>query len=303
MAKKKRIVINDQELTPTVLATIKERKFGFVGLILLFAVFGSVVFYLPEISKYVDAYLNPVENIPTINNGKDDEDNEQEIVITEYPYSSSLEIKEKNIFTFNTFNIVDNKLTFNVVNPNSVALKFDSYHYFLEIFNEKDTLLQRIQLKDIVVGASANTSVSYDLTDINVSYFTLVEIKEEDYPAYIVKTDENKKGTLVCTKGNEIVNYLLDDNKLYAIEDVFNVNNTDVNYATLWSTYQALSSTYNTINGVTSEVTVNDTSLVFKTHIDLNTNDNAGISDIIYKKNTDAKIMRFELMSNGYSCK
>ena len=56
MARKKKIVIVDKELTPTVLATIENKKTGLIGLVLLFIIFGGVVYYLPEISLYVENY-------------------------------------------------------------------------------------------------------------------------------------------------------------------------------------------------------------------------------------------------------
>lgn len=304
MAKKKRKVeIIDKELTPTVLAKVEEKKVNLIGLFVLFVIFGVVVYFLPDISMYVDSFFNPTINNPTPNNPSgngDGEDNELET--KKYEYSSNLSIDINSLFILNKFSINENKLIFTINNSMAVSLNLDKYQYFLEIYNSSNTILQRIQLKDITVAASRTTELSYDLVDANIAYFTLREIPIEEYPAYVVAADANKQGMLVCRKGYEQINYLLEDNKLYSIEDIYSIDNTDVNYSTLWSTYLSLAATYNNLNGVTSEVTTGDTGLKFTTKIDLTINSNVSINKIVYPKDTDAKVMSFELESNGYKC-
>ena len=62
MAKKKQIVINEEELTPTTLAVVEDKKkesiLGIFWLFLIFAIFIVGVIYLPEISQYINNYFN-----------------------------------------------------------------------------------------------------------------------------------------------------------------------------------------------------------------------------------------------------
>ena len=64
MARKKKVVIVDQELTPTVLATKKEKKGSVIWILFIFIIFIGVVIYLPDIAVYVEDYLNPQVDVP-----------------------------------------------------------------------------------------------------------------------------------------------------------------------------------------------------------------------------------------------
>lgn len=304
MAKKKQnVVIKDEELTPTVLATIENKKNNLLGLVILFVIFGAVVYFLPDITNYVEGFLNPeVKDTKTNNNVPTDNNQEEETVtVTKYEYSNDLVIDIEK-FSLSNFSIVENKLNFTLNNKTNGILTMDNYNYYLEIYSETDTLIERIKLDDISVGSNISTELQYDLTAGNVSYFTLMEIKEEDYTAFTAPANDNGEATLVCTKDNEKINYMLKDNKLYLIQDHFEVSNLDENYNTLLSTYQSLAATYNSQNGVTSSVNIETDKLIFSTYIDLSVNSSVNINKIVYPKDTDAKIMRFELSSKGYTC-
>ena len=62
MAKKKQIIINNQELTPTVLAVKEDKKtvsmIGFLWITLIFIAFIAASLYLPDLSKTLKKYLN-----------------------------------------------------------------------------------------------------------------------------------------------------------------------------------------------------------------------------------------------------
>ena len=88
MARKKKVVIVDQELTPTVLATKKEKKGSVIWILFIFIIFIGVVIYLPDIAVYVEDYLNPqvdVPNTPSNPNGNkpDDSDDSSDIKVNE----------------------------------------------------------------------------------------------------------------------------------------------------------------------------------------------------------------------------
>ena len=74
MAKKKQIVINNQELTPTVLAVKEDKKtvsmIGFLWITLIFIAFVAAVLYMPQISSFLKKYIN---FLPFVNFDIDDE--------------------------------------------------------------------------------------------------------------------------------------------------------------------------------------------------------------------------------------
>ena len=308
MAKKKKIVIVDQELTPTVLANFGKRKFPLIGVIILVIIFGAVIFYLPDISVLLDKYL-PFLGITTpegyykepSNNPSQKE--EEETVIDEYQYTEDLAIEEKD-FILNNFVLKENNiLAIDINNKNSISLNLNDYNYYLQLYNSEKTLLQRIKFDDIIVNAKGRSTIEYNLNRTDIAYFTFFEITPDEYPAYISNQNLDKEATLICTKDNRRINYLLNDNKLYAIEDIITVSNTDPNYANLYTNYQANMTIYNNIPGVTSTLNVEEGSLKFSTYINLNALGTNNVNEITYPKDTDAKIMNFELASKGYECK
>ena len=305
MAKKKKVVIVDAELTPTVLKTIKKKRGSIIWPIFIFAIFVAAVIYLPDISAYFEDYLNPTGPVPNISGGNAEEDDNEEDEgeeVIKYDLTQELQITDGNIVLSN-FTITNNQLTFSVTNNGQEILDFGALNYFLELYNSNVRLVQRIMVSDTTVAAGATASITYDLNDSNISSLSFEQITEDGYPPHTVTPDEEGNATLTCIKDYETVNYLLTNNKVYAIEDIFRVNATDENYSTLYSSYQALSATYNTIGGVSSTVRVEENVLTFKTDINLSTvSENTFNNIIYYPKDTDAKVMNFELEANGYTC-
>ena len=100
MAKNKKVVIVDEELTPTVLKTIKEKKGSVIWPIIIFAILVAAVIYLPDISVYLEEYLNPTTSTPNtpVDNGDDsDTDEEDGEEVVKYNLTPELQITDNNI--------------------------------------------------------------------------------------------------------------------------------------------------------------------------------------------------------------
>lgn len=309
MAKKKNIVINDEELVPTVLAIKEDKKkvsiFGVLWIMVIFGIFIAGVIFLPDISLYVSNYLNPEPPVskPSIpNKDNDDESVEKPTEIVEHEINDSLVIKEEN-FILKNIKIENTKISLDIENTSNNILEMDKYQYFINLYSGSKTLAQRIILDEGLISPGSTSTFTYDLKNSSVSLISLVIIKPEEYPSHIITPNENNSATLICTKGYETISYLLNNNKVYAIQDIFVVPTTDSNFATLQSTYGALSATYNTIGGVSSNIAVENDNLYFRTMINLGAFvDNSMNKRGVYPKDTDAKVMKFELEASGYSC-
>ena len=304
MAKNKKVVIVDEELTPTVLYTKKDKKGSIIWLIFIFAIFIAVVIYLPDISLYIDEYFNPPVNVPIIpgNPAGDPDDETDAEDITKYQLTDNLEITFDN-FKLSNFVVTNEAISFQITNTSTELIDFSQLDYFLELYNANRMLLQRIMVSDQIIAAGSFINVSYDITDSNIATLSFLEISPTDYPAHVLDVDDSNNATMVCTKGYETTTYAFTNNLVYAIEDLFEVATTDPNYSTLYSSYQALSATYNTIGGLNSSVSVLNNNLTFRTTINLAMVSEGSFNNVIYfPLNTDAKIIHFELESNGYSC-
>lgn len=313
MAKKKQnVVIVDEELVPTTLAIKQDKKkvsiFGIVWIVLIFAIFIAGVIYLPTISQYVVNYFNPVEfdntNINTDTNKKDNKDLDNQVTNKdmEYTISDELVIDLKD-FSVSNIKIENKTLSFDITNNGEKILEFKNLNYFVILSDSNKKLLQRIMLKDEVVTPKETVNYKYTLDSEDTSVIAFRKIEIKDYPAFMAVKDDNGVSGLTCSREYETVKYMLNDNKVYAISDVYVVSISDENYNTLYGTYQTLASTYSNINGVSSVVSVNDDNLEFKTIISLTSvGANTLNSKIYYSKDTDAKVMKFELEASGFKC-
>lgn len=307
LAKKKQIVISEEELVPTTLAVVQDKKkanvFGMIWIFIIFIIFIAGVIYLPEISAYINSYLNPdvvVPNTPSKDNKKED-DTKDETSVKEYKIANDLEITEES-FKISNFNIENNTIKFKITNLTSEVLELKDAHYFVNLYSDNKKLLQRIYLQDII-SPSSEADATYDLSDSSAKVISLVKISEEEYPSHIVTVPEEGVATLTCTKNYEKVEYLLNNNKVYVTNLLYEVNTTDANFNNLYNNYQALQTTYNNIEGVSSNITLENGLLSFKTIINLSSvkSDTLNLKTI-YPFGTDAKVIYFEMTASGYTC-
>lgn len=307
LAKKKQIVISEEELVPTTLAVVQDKKkasvFGMIWIFIIFIIFITGVIYLPEISAYINSYLNPevvVPSTPSKDNKKED-DTKDETSVKEYKIANDLEITEES-FKISNFNVENNTIKFKITNLTSEVLELKDAHYFVNLYSDNKKLLQRIYLQDIL-SPSSETDAAYDLSDSSAKVISLVKISEEEYPSHIVTVPEEGVATLTCTKNYEKVEYLLNNNKVYVTNLLYEVNTTDVNFNNLYNNYQTLQTTYNNIEGVSSNITLENGLLSFKTIINLSSvkSDTLNLKSV-YPFGTDAKVIYFEMTASGYTC-
>ena len=311
MAKKKMIVVDyDKELTPVTLAVKEDKKkasiFGIVWIVLIFGIFILGVIYLPDIASFVNNYFNPDVVTPSggnnnKNNGNDDVNSDDE-KIKEYVISDNLEIKFDS-FKFNNVKKVNSKISMDIVNTSNEILDLSKDNYFINMYSEGKKLLKRVMLGDVIVSVGSTYTVSYDIDD-NVYMLSIYNLSKKDYPAYVVTSDESNMGTLICTKEYEKIDYLTNNNKVYAINLLNEVSSSDTNFNTLYATYQAMKNTYDSVEGISSSLDVINNVLTFRIIINLNVVLDGSINlKSYYPKDTDAKVIYFEMTSMGYTCK
>lgn len=311
MAKKKMIVVDyDKELTPVTLAVKEDKKkasiFGIVWIVLIFGIFILGVIYLPDIASFVNNYFNPDVVTPSggnnnKNNGNDDVNSDDE-KIKEYVISDNLEIKFDS-FKINNVKKVNSKISMDIVNTSNEILDLSKDNYFINMYSEGKKLLKRVMLGDVIVSVGSTYTVSYDIDD-NVYMLSIYNLSKKDYPAYVVTSDESNMGTLICTKEYEKIDYLTNNNKVYAINLLNEVSSSDTNFNTLYATYQAMKNTYDSVEGISSSLDVINNVLTFRIIINLNVVLDGSINlKSYYPKDTDAKVIYFEMTSMGYTCK
>ena len=305
----KKVVIVDEELTPTVLAIKKNKRGSILWLIIIFVALIAAAIYLPDITTYLSerfgfsvddpsSLLGPsnADNDDTNDNESDESAEFQKYVLSDNPNFIVDDM------TLSNFVIQNNTITFTITNNGSEIIDLSEEYYYLNLYNG-ETLLERIKVADNIIGVNSSENIQYEITSNNITEIAFLEITVEEYPSYTIEADSLGNGTLTCVKDYETITYSFNKNQLITIEDVYVVATTDPNYSTLYSSYQALSTTYSNINGVTSNIVVENNSLHFTTSVNLRTLvDGTFNNRIYYPLNTDGKVINFELESQGYIC-
>ena len=304
MAKKKNVVISKNELEPTTLATINNKKTGFIGLIILFALFIGVVYFLPDIEAWYEQYKKGnITNTPTstnTNTNSTTSDNDEEIATEQkYMYESDPTITNSDI-SINNFMFLNGVLTFDITNLKNSTNDLTSKKYYLSIYSN-NTLIKRIKVAESSFGAKETKNFEYNIDAEKIDYFTFTELSVEDYPE--VKLAESDTPELKCTNEDETINYVFSDEKLVSIRDIYTVNNSDSNYQQKIELYQNMSSLYNSVNGITVANNTTDSAYIVTTSIDLKTVDIKSIKNVnYYALDTKAKEVSFEMEARGFDC-
>ncbi len=306
---KEKIVISNEELKPTVLYTIKERKTNFIGLILLFAIFIGVVYFLPTLSEKYEEYkkknnpdmtISPSNPTQKPNEGEDEDD--VGVEDTRFDFASNPNIQNDDILV-NNFSYTNNVLTFDVSNIKDTPVSLQSKKYYLELFDSTDTLIKRILVGEGTYKASEKKNMTFALTAQNISSLYLKQIMPDDYPEFILPPNENGSSILSCRLNETNYIYTFTNNVLTQINEVVTLDQNNANYSTLLSANQSKMQSLNSANGVTVATSTNEASTIFNYVIDPAL---AAIDSLennnYYAKTATAKTINFEVEARGYNC-
>ncbi len=308
MAKKnkERVILEDIELKPQVIGYTYQKKSNILRVIIIFIVFGLAVFYINDISVFINDLLGK-NTAPSINNNKVDNkkpnngDNTENKVVYNI-YSNTLEIKENDI-TLNNFNFANNLLTFDISNNSNTNIDLSNKKYFIETYTEEKTLLERHKV-DIKTIAS-NTKVSYELDMKNNFYYIVLEEKKiEDYPVVNLTYDDTSYANITCEKDYETIVYKFSNDELLEIKDTISESDTNANnYYVRYSSYQSKAMSYNNMTGITATFngSLNGYTAVFA--LDLQKVNLSGIEEKYYYSYKEVpKVVKFEMQTYGFTC-
>ncbi len=297
MAKKdKEIVrIEDVELKPQTIGYSYKKKSNIGRVLLIFVAFILVVYYINDISVYINKLLGKT-SAPSIedlagdddteknNNNSNNNSNKKETVF--YEINSDLSINIDNI-NFSNFSI-DNKVINFSVSSNS------DKKIYLETYSEEKMLLERF-LIDVTSGEKSIA------TSKEFKYITLEEKNSSDYPSYALGNDGN--GSITCQKDNEKLVYKFVNNELDNINHTSTISSSDDNYYSLFSDYQSKINSYNSMDGITASITNDNTSFTYIISIDLKNANLENVKNVYYYGYKEVpKVVKFEMVSRGFTC-
>lgn len=316
MAKEKKLRIKNMkleqnELQATTIGEYGSKKHSSFGVFVLLTLFILFVYFLPDISDYVQAYLHPeiVPSGPIVNPNppKPSDDGEENYNDTYYELTTDLKIERKDITLSNfVLNIEEGTLTFLATNNTSGYQHLEDLNYYLELFNEEQTLLERIKITgDQNLASGAFQELVKNLRDGSASTLkslALVKKTVEEYPAVNIK-NEGDTGSLVCKNKYENVTYKFQQEKLVEVVNEVTYLNTELDYDIAYSNYQRLSNNFGNKAGVMSMFMDVDNGFKINTTVDMSKVDRFYIySADSFKLNTEPKVVSFEMEAQGFDC-
>lgn len=311
MAKQKikNFKLEQNELKPITIGIFESRRKSSIGIFLILTIFILAVFFLPDISKYINEYLNPpvstIEPTPDKNKPVVPDDPEEGDKEKSYAYNDNLKIENDEVVV-SEFKLdkTNNILGYTVTNNMNMIKNIDELSYYIEIYNKDNTLLERVKLVDSNATLASGSFLKFERvilnsTATNIANVVLTVKKAEDYPI-VDLTD----GSMICTNTHEEVTYKFRENGLKEMTSLITYKKTDPNYPDIYKNYKIDSSNYNGKTGVSSTWIDFEGGFSVTTNVDVGTSERDKIFEAdTFKVDTEAKIVKFEMEAQGFKCK
>lgn len=311
MAKKinyKNLKINREELSTTKIGEINNQEKSPIFLFVMFGLFLAFIFFLPNVVQYMsDNGKNIFEGITGNTPSKK---SEEEVKTPEQVYYDINNPGDITLEGLKVSNIKKgtNSLSFRVNNNSDTKFYFNKFNYFLEIYTDNTTLLERVMMDKDSIARNSNKDYTYTIkntTSASASKIAFVNKNTLDYPAITLKENTEGEQTLICKNENEILTYTFKNDKLETINDnvTYAQSNNALDYQNNLSLWQNRVGTYNNMSGVTSTILDNGGSFVASTNLNLKEVNLSNIDNKnYYAYETLAKVVSFELNSSGFTC-
>lgn len=310
--KYKNIKLEQTELTPTTIGMFESRRKSSIGTVIILGIFILTVIFLPNISEYVNKYLNPTPSSsnkpsspgkkPTVPDAPDDDDDNFVAFI------DNLKVTNDDITVSNfVIDVTNLTISYDITNNSNKSENIEELNYYLEIYNQEQTLIERVKLADeqtLNSGAFINTKRTITSESATtIGYISIIKKNISDYPMYELKNSENGNGSLVCSNAHEKVTYKFYEEKLKEVTHESSYLKTENNYQSLYETNKVKSNTLNSKLGISSTFFEYESGYNITTIVNLNETERTYIFNAdSFKLETEPKVVKFEMEAQGFKC-
>lgn len=296
-----------------------KKDYGIWPILAFFILIAGIIFALPSIQKLVNDYRNNGVSLNKNNNTltppkPNEEEHKEEITYFDFNGDTTVSI---NKLTLNNFSKRSengkNYLELTVLNKDNRAYNYED-KIFIELYNEKDTLLSRSLLENsLSVAASSSNRISLLINEaayLGVHKFLVKTIEVDDYPQINLAENLKDQEVLTCSLDNKKNVYTFKDYKLVSIDSTVNILKSSyldtTAYASTLASFRQTSAKYGLINGISSSIVDAEDGFTLAIKIDSKTVTNSDLSELsdrtLYEGDTLAKKIAFEMTSRGYTC-
>lgn len=306
----KNIKLEQNELTPTAIGIFESRRKSSIGTVLILGIFILAVIFLPDISEYVNKYINQTPGTtskPTTPNKKPNtppKDNDDNFTA----FVDNLRVTNDDI-TISNFVIDEANLTisYDVTNNLNKSENMEALNYYLEIYNKEQTLIERVKLaNEITLSNGAFTTFKRSITAesaTTIGFIAVIKKTINDYPLVELTNSEGGIGNMVCSNTHEKVTYKFNEEKLKEVTHEASYLNTETNYQALYEANKLKASNYNSKLGIASTFFEHENGYNITTIVNLNEIDRTYIFNAdSFKIDTEPKVVKFEMEAQGFKC-
>lgn len=299
-----------------VIGELRKDKIGRPILVVqMFVIFAIVLIALPIVTNLMNdqsSFLYKMFNkngVPVDTPVTPDTPNKSEFLNggEEQQLAASTNMKYENIVMSN-FSLNGNYINCDMYSYNGV-LNLDKESYFLEVYSAgSKNKIASVKLVGTFDNQVQKVSLTAHELSFNGSYSyvgKIVEMKDADYPSYVVTSDESGIGSMTCKMDGREIEYTFKNGYLIGIRDnvkvVLSEQKDSQAYLNLMKTYQD-KATNLAPNAEVEEVA---DGFVFTSILDL---ENYKVPSIVtdynyYPLDTEAKVINYTLKGKGFDCK
>lgn len=302
-------------LESVTIGVIKPPKFVLLKTFILIGIFGTVVYFLPEVKTILDGNLLPLlgiapadtdtkpTNTTTNTTPGPDEPKEDPVVVDpdihSFADTTDVDLLDKYYISLTNISLDENNvLSFNI-NTTKLEYNVDSGKLFFIVYNDDGVALAYYRLtglvkKDVPLSKMFNTKPG---TKFAVKY-----LDSESYPIHDMLFDSDNNAEAVCTKANDEYKYYFKDSFLNKVEYKTSFSEDAANYSELKDTYTKIKLNYDGVTGYTASYDVKDGVTTFKLSVDYVTATKTIDTGKFYYKDAKYNDVLFELEAEQYNC-
>ncbi|NMA51139.1 MAG: hypothetical protein GX951_04750 [Mollicutes bacterium] len=287
---KKKNKTSQGPLESKTIGTYKRGKNSLWVLLFIFILFSTLVFFLPNISKYYRKYINEAFEGKPIN----DITKKQEQPAINYKITDKEAIV--NGVVFSNFKLIDN--SFYVSAKSNKEVNLTELKYYLTIYDESNKII-----KWYLIKGELQPNVSKDFIiniDNSFTSFNIYSAGKDNFPNSNI-TEMMGSQTLVCKNEYEKITYNFIDDKLNNLNFNVLVKNNSSKFEELQLKYFNMYYKYNKTNGVTSEINI-ESDVILNIDFDLEKVVTDLENPIFFKKNVSSAEVNYTMLINEYIC-
>lgn len=177
MAKKnERVVLEDVELKPQVIGHIYQKKSNIGRVLLIFVVFAAVIYYINDISVFVNGLFGKKSATSIQDIASDDK---KKSIIKEKNEEDYYELNDNLVLVVNDLTIThfvfnNNVLSFDIYNYTEKDVDLSLKNYYLETYDDTEKLLDSKKLELTSVVKKNKSSLNIELSN-SFKYLRIIE--------------------------------------------------------------------------------------------------------------------------------